>query len=168
MFWGQPFLSSPSGTRLKTVWILATEENLAAEVDLPTIERRLRVAEWTVVCSPSSPPANAADLVIELTGAPEFFPCQELPGDTPIIQVQLKELTGVEFPKRLDRWDHVWKRRRLYRRLRRLFKIASMRDFQKGTGFLWLADLVRGPPGRSAKLPPGRCSTLPGIPPAAS
>lgn len=137
LFWGQPFLSSPSGARLKTVWILATEEALSSQVDLPTIERRLRVAEWTVLCSPSTPPANSADLVIELTDSPEAFPCQELPGDTPVIQVRVDEMSAFDFPKRLDRWDHVWKRRRLYRRLRRLFKIAAMREFEKGTGFLF-------------------------------
>ncbi|MGE3166884.1 MAG: hypothetical protein AB7O52_18415 [Planctomycetota bacterium] len=137
LFWGQPFLSSPSGARLKTVWLLATEEGLAAQVDLPTIERRLRVAEWAIVCSPSSPPTNSADLVLELSDSPETFACQELPGDTPVIQVRSKELAELDFPKRLDRWDHVWKRRRLYRRLRRLFKIASTRVFEKGTGFLF-------------------------------
>lgn len=136
LFWGQPLLSSPSGARLKTVWILGSGEALE-EVDLETVTRRLRVAEWHVVCSRVPPRTHEADLALMLTPEEEPRPCEPLPGDTPVIHLRPPELMSLDFPQRLDRWDHVWKRRRLYRRLRRLFKIASSRDYQRGTGYLF-------------------------------
>lgn len=138
LFWGQPLLSSPSGTRLKTVWILAQESDLErANIDVEALKRRLRVAEWTVVISPNQPDDDDADLALRLTEDPRLQPSTPLPGEIPVIQVRAEEFSDVRFAQKLDRWDHVWKRRRLYRRLRRLFKVAAGRSYQKGSGFLF-------------------------------
>lgn len=151
LFWGQPFLGSPTEKRNNTIWILATEEQLQESgLEVDRLKQRLRVGLWDVVFSPVPPPSNAADLVFQVAGharpadpaaaqtnsgdAPGAAP---LPGETALIQVTLEDLADPQLVRRVNRWDLVWKRRRIHRRLRRLFKIAAARTYRKGTGFLF-------------------------------
>lgn len=136
LFWAQPLLGSPTEKRNNTVWILATEEQLTADgLEVDRLRQRLRVGGWDVVFATVPPPSNRADLVFRVTDG-SARAAETLPGETALIDVTVDELADPQLVRRVDRWDLVWKRRRIHRRLRRLFKIAASRTYRKGTGFL--------------------------------
>ena len=83
----------------------------------------------------SAPPASSADLWIRPPGTRE-----EAGSDAdapPVIELSSKNLAAEDLSHRLDRADHVWKRRRLYRALRRLFRCAASREYLNGSGFIF-------------------------------
>lgn len=138
LLWMRPRLDSPGGERRRTAWLLAEPGRVArAPQAHARLAERLRLGGWQLHVAPTAPRPQRADLVLQVkewTPEPLHGP---LPGETPVVTIVAADLADPQLPRRLDRWDHVWKRRQLNRRLRRLFKIAAAREYRRGSGFLF-------------------------------
>ncbi|MEE8141895.1 MAG: hypothetical protein V3T77_02225, partial [Planctomycetota bacterium] len=141
LFWGQPRLHSPGAPRQKTAYLMETDLG-AWQGQTPTALTEKILAEhgWSLTRGPAPPRRDAADLWLRPKERPreksESRP-GPLPAGPPIVELDAAEMEDCAVARRLDRQDHIWKRRRLFRALRRLFKSAASQRYDSGSGYIF-------------------------------
>lgn len=137
LFWSEPRFQSPATPRVKTAFFLREGSGAEGGLSRRELARTFEPSGWAVQIGSKPPSEDRADLWIR----PENSAVEDTPAGgrrpPPTVRLDPLSLSEEELSRKLDRLDNVWKRRRLHRALKRLFKFAARRSYKNGSGYIF-------------------------------